>query len=232
MKRGSTSTVLVVLALALGGLGAACDAETKPPGFQQLGGEGGAGSTTASQSSSKSSTHAVSSNSSVTVTVSASSSDAVSSSSGSTCNDNGAEPNETEQQAWNLGNISDDDGDQDSVSGVVDGAFDPDWFKYHGADESFTVVDPTRSLTASAPIRLCKFIDCDNGEEANFSCPSATQSASSPDGRPGCCSMGGFAIDDLVCGGSQFNSDDATVFIRIDNPANTPCVSYTLTYHF
>lgn len=220
------------LALGLGSLASACDVETKPPGFEQLGGAGGAGATTASQSSTVASTHAVTSNASVTVTISASSSDAVSSSSGATCNDSGAEPNESEQQAVNLGNISDDDDDGDEISGVVDGAFDPDWYKYHGTDESITIVDPTRSLVTSAPIRMCKFFNCDNGEQAHFSCPSGSQSANSPDGRPGCCSMGGFAVDDFICGGSQFNSDSATVFIRIDNPSNNPCVSYTLKYHF
>lgn len=223
------------MALGLGALAAlvasACDGNTKPPGFQQLGGSGGTGSSS-DASSSVSSAHASSSVVTVSVTVTAATTDAVSSSSGDTCLDNGAEPNENEQQAWNLGNISDSDGDEDSISGVCDGAFDPDWYKFHGADTSFSVVDPTRSLTSSAPVRLCKFFDCDNGEQASFTCPSGTQSAMSPDGRPGCCSMGGFTIDDFICGGSQFNSDDATVFIRIDNPMNNPCPSYTLKYHF
>ncbi|MFO0616105.1 MAG: hypothetical protein U0414_26155 [Polyangiaceae bacterium] len=209
---------------------AACDGSTKPPGFQQIGGAGSTSTTEAA--SSVSVTHAASVTVSVGTTGSASSGNAVSSSSGDNCLDNGAEPNQTEQEAWNLGNISDDDNDQDSISGVADGAFDPDWYRFHGADTTFKVVDPTRSLVASAPVRLCKFFDCDNGEQASFTCPSGTTSASSPDGRPGCCSMGGFTISDFQCGGSTLNSDDAIVYIRIDNPDNNPCPSYTLTYHY
>lgn len=229
MKRAAGSILLLLTIL-----GAACGNDPKPPGFEQLGGAGGAGATTASQASTNVSTTqaSVSQNSAITVTHTASTDVAASSSSGDSCVDNGAEPNQNEQQAWNLGNISDDDDDEDSINGVVDGPFDPDWYKYHGADQSLTVVDPSRTLTTTGPIRLCKFVDCDNGEQANFTCPAGAQSATSPDGRPGCCSGGGFTIDDLVCGGSQFNSDDATIFIRIDNPMATPCPSYTLKYHF
>lgn len=230
MRLRSFALVLAASSTLL--VGVACDGSTKPPGFQQLGGSGGTGSSTSDASTSVSSTHASSMVVTVAVSSSASTTDAVSSSSGDTCLDNGAEPNDDEQQAWNLGNISDDDGDQDSISGVSDGAFDPDWYKFHGTDTSFKVVDPTRSLTASAPLRLCKFFNCDNGEQASFTCPSGTAAANSPDGRPGCCSMGGFAIDDFSCGGSSFNSDNATVFIRIDNPQNNPCPTYTLTYHY
>ena len=212
---------------------AACGGKAPDPGFENLGGDAAVGATTAASQASATHGSPASNATSASATHSAASTQvAASSSTGQGCGDTGPEPNETEQTAIDLGGIGDCDGDGESFSGMIDGNFDVDWYKFHGSDASmFCSVDPSRTLTSSAPVRLCKFIQCDNAESNNFDCPGGTTAASSPDGRPGCCSSGNINFD-LVCGGSQFNDDNAVVFIRIDNPDESMCPTYTVDYHY
>jgi hypothetical protein len=105
---------------------------------------------------------------------------------------------------------------------------DADWYRYAGADTFGCVVDATRSITSSEPVRLCKFVECASGVDASFSCPSGTTSATSPEGRVGCCAGAGFDFGP-DCSGTD---DDAVVFVRIDAPSGATCASYTLGYHF
>jgi hypothetical protein len=227
--RGPLSGALIALAIV------SCGKGPPKPGFEEVGGSGG-DSTSTVASTSVSSTHAttgVTTSANTTVSSSATSTVA-SSSSGPICNDPGpGEPNDTEPTATSLGAIGDCDDEGDMISGVLDGPTDADWYKIDGNDaSSFCVVDPSRSLQSSSPVRLCKFIQCKNGESTNFSCPGGTTPATSPQGRPGCCSMGGFTIGDLGCGGSTLDSDNSTIYLRLDNPQGAACPSYTVAYHY
>src|SRR5205085_521194 len=106
--------------------------------------------------------------------------------SGSGCNDPGpGEPNDTMSQAYNLGEISDSDGDGGKVSGTMASPTDVDWYKFHGVDLFGNVVDPTRQVM-SPGVRICKYIQCDGGEPASFSCPGNT-TADTQSGLSGCC---------------------------------------------
>jgi hypothetical protein len=97
------------------------------------------------------------------------------------------EPNDDEAAAVDLGTINDDDDNGGSVAGVLDHEADADWFSYVGDDDVGYVVDPTRDVTADAPVRLCKFAECLEGT-TEVNCPPGTDMAMSPGGRPGCCS--------------------------------------------
>ncbi len=144
------------------------------------------------------------------------------------------EPNESEVSAFRLkvDAIDDCDGSGDSVSGVIAGPDDVDWFYYEGDDGIGCIVDPTRAVVQSVSgLRLCVFIECLSGT-AEFSCPAPSTSATSPEGRPGCCHSADFDITDLNCTGSL--DEHAFVYIRLDQPGGAwdTCNAYTLDYHY
>lgn len=148
------------------------------------------------------------------------------------CNDDGpGEPNDSEATAVDLGTIDDCNGSGSTVTGLLFGVADVDWYKYQGVD-TFGIgcsVDPKRTVTSSDPLTLCKYFQCPDNDET-FDCPSGTSPATSPDGRPGCCGDGGFTVG-LTCGSSSLNSDDALVYIKLETAVND-CVNYSLSFEY
>lgn len=206
--------------------------------FQSLGGSGGSGSGGEHQGGAGAghttttdpgtTTTSDSTTSSTTTTGSTTGSTTTTTSTGPTCMDTGAEPNETEVTAKNLGTIDDCDGSGDEFSGVLNGPDDIDWYRYNGEDGFGCVVGPSRAVQFMMPARICKFVQCDAGGAPDFSCPAGTTGATSPDGRPGCCHSTGFDMD-IDCPGSD---DNAVIYIRIDNPNSGACIPYTVEYHY
>jgi hypothetical protein len=148
---------------------------------------------------------------------------------GEDCVDTGiSEPNEAEASATKLGDLVDCDADSSGmVAGVLVDGSDVDWYSFNGTDGVGCTVDPTRSLAASDPIELCKYVQCVNGT-ATFSCPAGTTDDASPAGHPGCCGSQGFSLDP-DCEGID---EDTTVYIRLKNPGGFACVQYTMQYHY
>jgi hypothetical protein len=137
------------------------------------------------------------------------------------------EPNESQAQAYSLGSISDCDSDGSSIPGALEGAVDVDWYFYAGSDNFGCVVDPTRALSASGSLRLCKFAKCIQGN-TSVTCMNGASSASSPPpGYQGCCHNQGFELD-IECDGVD---DDADILLRVDQGSG-PCVTYNLSYHY
>lgn len=149
-----------------------------------------------------------------------------SSTSGMPCSDPGPEPNDTLGQAAYLGTIDDCDSSAMSFSGVL-GDGDVDWFEYDGADVSFCSVNPSRTITADAQVRLCKYPTCVQGTP-EYTCP-AGSSPDSTGGLNGCCSTGEVSFG-FGCTGTI--SDDAIVYLRIDKPSGFSCVSYSVSFHY
>lgn len=146
------------------------------------------------------------------------------------CDGDVFEDNEDEASAFDLGEINDNDDNGGVVSGSLHHDGDVDWFVYQGDDDITGNVDPARDIVASAGMRVCKFIECDNGLDATeFECPAGTDYALSPQSRQGCCSDGAIALDDLNCTGTI--EDNARVYIRLDQPEDT-CVTYSVAYHY
>lgn len=146
------------------------------------------------------------------------------------CEEDVFEPNDEEATPTDLGEINDNDGNGGIVSASLHHAGDVDWYRYAGNDDITGNVDPARELVASGGVRLCKFLECDNGlAETEFECPAGTQYALSTMARSGCCASDGFALPDLNCNG--VTEDNAAVYIRVDQP-EPACVTYSVSYHY
>jgi len=222
---------LVALLPFAGALFVACADSTPPPGFEPVGGgeeggssgngEGGDPWMMPNTSSGNQAGPTTTTGPGPTTTTSTNTS---TSTGGLNCNDINDGNNNTEASATDLGTIDDCDGSGESVSGIVAGVADTDWYKYNGDDTFGCVATPLRGLTSSDPVRLCKFMQCDGGTP---SCPGGTDAATSPDGRPGCCGDAGFEMG-IECDGTD---DDATIYVRVQTTTND-CVTYTLDYHY
>jgi len=147
------------------------------------------------------------------------------------CDPDRFEPNDDEATATDLGRIDDLDSSGGTVEGSLDSDSDVDWYRYAGDDDIGSVVDPARTLVASAGIRMCKFFECDNGlAQTEFDCPDGADYALSSMARPGCCSTSGeIALPELNC--ADVSEDNAAVYIRIDLPEQV-CTTYELSYHY
>lgn len=145
------------------------------------------------------------------------------------CADDDNEPNDNEADATDLGMITDDDDDKSSVSGVLSGKADVDFYRFIGTDTAFHTTEPTRTIDADQGLRFCKFLDCleDGPALTEVDCPAGTDFALSPELRPGCCSSEGFGPVDYNCPGGD---DSVLVFLRVDKPIFDECVSYTIEY--
>lgn len=158
-----------------------------------------------------------------------------------TCNDQWeqtANENDTEATATSLSaDPIPDDSDPATASGVINGGGDVDWYAYEGNDTIWGWASPRQRFEqASHDARLCVFLKCvDPNATTQFTCPSGTTSATSPDNRFGCCETGAdadFEVTDLNCTGT--GSEDVYVYIRVDDPAGSAgtCTSYVLEYYY
>lgn len=235
-----SASLPALLSLVLATLNAGCgDSSSVGQTFQSLGGSGG-NSTGGQGGAGAGASSGGSTTSSSTSDTSTGGSTTTSSSGGSTTTDTGTEcmngdkekePNDTESEAQDLGTINDKDSNGESISGVIAGAGDVDWFKYSGEDDFLYSVDPTREFLSNGfDLRICKFIQCTENAVPEFGdCPGATTAETSPGGRPGCCGTSGFTLD-FDCSGTT--NDSATVYIRVDSSAGEECAPYTVNYHF
>lgn len=146
------------------------------------------------------------------------------------CDGDLGEPDDTEANAQDLGEITDDDDITVMADGVLSGADDVDWYTYHALDTFGHVAEPTVKVTSSASVRVCQFIECDQGGAVGteITCPEGTQTALSGALRPGCCGGATFTVSDFNCSGS---SDDLQVYVRLDKPTQDECVEYSLVAH-
>jgi len=135
-----------------------------------------------------------------------------------------------EDSATDVGSITDDDSEKFTISGVLSGASDVDWYTYHGKDTFGYVAEPTLSELSGA-LRLCHFLACDNGGAAQteLECPEGTKLALSPQLRPGCCAETTFAIKTFNCPG---NDESARMWIRVDKAAVDACTNYSFKVNF
>lgn len=149
---------------------------------------------------------------------------------GLVCDNDLGEPDDDEPSAHAMGEITDDDAKTLMADGVLTGLADVDWYTYHATDTAFHVAEPTIKVTSSGTLRVCQFLECDEGGAVmtEITCPMGTQSALSGALRPGCCGGATFSISDFNCPGS---TDNLKVFVRLDKPLSDECIEYSLTVH-
>lgn len=141
-------------------------------------------------------------------------------------------PGEAEALPTMLPDITDNDDDFHQVTGVLSGAMDVDWYRFHGADKLGYVAEPTLEIVSmTTGMRVCQFLECDNGgvAQTNLTCPDGTKFAISGDLRPGCCHTTGFQITDLDC---NTNDESVQIYLRFDKPDEDTCVNYEFKAHF
>ncbi|MDB4933557.1 MAG: hypothetical protein JWP87_529 [Labilithrix sp.] len=146
---------------------------------------------------------------------------------GDTCVDNG-DPGGAENVAKMLPNTDDAQNTAISVSGVVNGAVDVDFYKLHVEDKSFHLLQPDLEATSSG-VEMCVFVRCDTTGASGVTCSAPAVAKKSDLGTDGCCATG----PAKVTPGWDCNSttDSATLFIRIKQTVDK-CEPYSFSYAF
>ena len=135
-----------------------------------------------------------------------------------------------EETAKNVGSITDNDDDAVTITGILGGAEDTDWYSYHGKDTFGYIVEPKVNLLAGG-LRLCQFLVCDEGgaAQSEVTCPAGSKFAISPNLRPGCCAATSFQVTEFNCTGQD---ESATIWIRVDQPVVDACTDYEIKVTF
>lgn len=137
------------------------------------------------------------------------------------------EPNDSEAQAIDLGEVA------GCTLGEVLGAIDEDdtdWFSYHGTVDPDCNMDTSAIVDADPALEVCMYWECDQGNEqiVCFGTPEGV----SPEGRPGCCGDANnvvFMLRQCLGVGDQ---PDGTVYLEVREPEPAQCVDYGLAYLF
>ncbi len=142
------------------------------------------------------------------------------------CPDPIDEPNETEAAAITLGDVEVCQTKKVNAISAFDS--DTDWYRFEGRDKFLGACEPAPSASVDAPdLRICVFAQCKSGS-TSVVCEEGL-AATSPSGRQGCCATGGAVTLQPSCSGS---TQDASVFMRVDQPVNSVCVGYQVEYGF
>lgn len=146
-----------------------------------------------------------------------------------TCDDDGAEPNQTQSKATVLAQVSDHDGVRFECDALA-GGDDLDWFRFDAVDSVLGKVAPTIVLDRDN-LEVCAYFQCKNAGTA-VACPEGTLADNSPLGQQGCCGRGSFSPA-LDCKGID---EDARVWISVrrDPERSDPdeCINYQLGHEY
>lgn len=144
------------------------------------------------------------------------------------CMGDADEPNESEVIASPRPQIDDCDSSGKSFSATSSGMGDIDWTRFRGKDTNFCVADPTVKINVPG-LRLCAYVMCTDGATTILSCDNGSPDTS-PAKTKGCCTTSTTAMTvQINCSGT---SEDADVFIRVDQPSTNTCIPYKVDYHY
>jgi hypothetical protein len=141
---------------------------------------------------------------------------------GDQCIDNG-DPGGSENVATALPDTTDCDNDYKTITGVMKGAVDVDFYKLSATDEGISLSHPTGCKLdtdfegETAGTELCVFLRCKN---------------STVNSVTGCCAAApGKAVPKWDCSGITDN-DSADIFIRVRQINGDKCLPYKVRYRF
>jgi hypothetical protein len=139
------------------------------------------------------------------------------------------DPGSTEAVAKALPNIDDDDDSGGTVTGMMHGEVDVDFYKFQGTDSGFGFVNPTVS-SGTTGLELCMFVACMSGTMQWKGCSNGGQHKKSDIGNDGCCvATPSSTTLDYDCDGT--GSESSNVFIRVKQIGDQ-CLPYSVDYHF
>lgn len=145
---------------------------------------------------------------------------------GDTCVDNG-DPGGAENTAKSLPDTSDSQNTAISVSGVLNGSIDVDYYRLNVADTFGHLLQPDIQATSSG-VEMCVFAKCPSGT-SGVTCTAPAVAKKSDIGIDGCCATGPASVTPTWnCGGTN---DSAQLFIKISQTADK-CLPYSWSYAF
>lgn len=153
------------------------------------------------------------------------------------CIDNG-DPGGSENLATVLPETDDCDNNYKTMTGVMKGAVDVDFYKLSALDKGISLSHPagcsldTDFEAQTAGTELCVFMRCKNSTvDAVTGCESGTPTTSDI-GMKGCCAAApGHALPQWDCSGIT-DDDSADVFMRVRQINGDRCLPYTVKYRF
>jgi len=146
---------------------------------------------------------------------------------GPTCADKN-DPGSSENTAKVLPDTNDAQNDPITVSGVLNGPVDTDFYKLNVADTFGHLLEPDTQLKTSG-VEMCVFVKCPSGNSSNVTCKGGAVPKKSEIGTDGCCATGASAATPTWnCSGTN---DGAVLFFRVKQTANN-CSPYSFTYAF
>jgi hypothetical protein len=141
------------------------------------------------------------------------------------------DPGSLENTAKGLSDTDDCDENFKTISGVMNGPVDVDFYKLTGKDKLFCSLDS--DFESQTPgIELCVFARCrDASKDAVKGCSSGKLSKNEL-GMYGCCaSNAAHALPDWDCKGST-DDDSADFYMRVKQLGAEKCLPYKLRYRF
>jgi hypothetical protein len=144
-------------------------------------------------------------------------------STGTTCTGDMFEPaDNSAATARILPKITDCDGMEATVSGILSTTADVDTLRFEGDDTFGCAVNPYAKVTG--PVRVCMAVSCISGTTDFKGCSKGTRTGNE------CCGTGEIEAD-VGCNGSA--NDSARVTLTVRSYSTLPaCTSYSLRYHF
>ena len=114
-----------------------------------------------------------------------------------------------------------------TVSGVLSGASDEDWYLIRGIDTRAGGCTHTARVDVEGA-KVCIFAQCALATNPTTNCRAGVE-ATSPEGRPGCCSQqAGNASLEITC--RESGSELTLFYIRVSNGPPGACTEYEREY--
>jgi hypothetical protein len=116
-----------------------------------------------------------------------------------------------------------------SVSGVMNGALDVDYYTGTVADSTFGLLQPSLVNNTNG-VQLCAFVRCSGGS-TTVTCAAGSAATSNENGNKGCCVNGAGSLQPTWdCSGTL--DETAKVSFRVKSTGSDACLPYSFSYVF